>query len=310
MPLLTRRRLGALAAALPAGAHAAPLPDMPAHACDCHVHIIGPLDRFPMVPGRAYTPPQSTVAGLEALHQKLGIQRTVLIQPSFYGTDNRAMLEALAAMGDRARGIAVLAPDVSDAELARLDGLGVRGIRVNIESGGSRDPRDVTRDLGAFADRVKHLGWHIQIYAALSVISRVAPEVTALSIPVVFDHFGMPDAALGPAQSGFGTLLDMVRSGHAYVKLSAPYRISKLPGYTDAAPIARALIEAGPDRLVWASDWPHTDHAVGKTPVEISPFRVVNDSAVLDLLPTWCPDAATRRAILVDTPQRLYRFPA
>jgi predicted TIM-barrel fold metal-dependent hydrolase len=310
MPVLTRRRLGALAAALPVASHAAPLPNMPARACDCHVHIIGPLDRYPMVEGRAYTPPQSTVAGLQALHKQLGISRTVLIQPSFYGTDNRAMLEALTTLGKTARGIAVLAPDVSDSELKRLDGLGVRGIRVNIESGGSRDPRDVTRDLGAFANRVKPLGWHIQIYAALSVIARIAPEVTALSVPVVFDHFGMPDAALGPQQPGFGVLLDMVRSGHAYVKLSAPYRISRLPGYPDAAPIARALIAAGPDKMVWASDWPHTDHAAGAGPTDISPFRKIDDPAVLALLPTWCPDAGARRVILTDTPQRLYRFPA
>jgi predicted TIM-barrel fold metal-dependent hydrolase len=310
MARLTRRRLGVLAAALPVAARAAPLPDMPPGACDCHVHIIGPLERYPMVPGRSYTPPQSTVAELEALHERLGITRTVLIQPSFYGTDNRAMLEALATLGASARAIAVLPPDVEDAELTRLDGLGVRGVRVNIESAGSRDPRDVTRDLGAFARRVQPLGWHIQIYAALSVIARIAPEVADLPVPVVFDHFGMPDAALGPAQPGFGTLLDMVKSGHAYVKLSAPYRISRLPGFPDAAPIARALIDTGPDRMVWASDWPHTDHAAGVSATDISPFRVVDDPAVFDLLATWCPDAGARRVILAETPQRLYRFPA
>jgi predicted TIM-barrel fold metal-dependent hydrolase len=263
-----------------------------------------------MVPGRSYTPPQSTLAGLSALHQRLGITRTVLIQPSFYGTDNRAMLEALATLGAAARAIAVLPPDVADAELTRLDGLGVRGVRVNIESAGSRDPRDVTRDLGAFARRVKDLGWHIQIYAALSVIARIAPQVADLPVPVVFDHFGMPDAALGPNQPGFGALLDMVKSGHAFVKLSAPYRISRVPGFADVTPIARALIAAGPDRMVWASDWPHTDHAAGVSATDISPFRVVDDPAVLDLLARWCPDAGGRRVILAETPQRLYRFPA
>jgi predicted TIM-barrel fold metal-dependent hydrolase len=310
MRVLTRRRLGALAAAVPVAARAAPLPRMPEGACDCHVHIIGPQDQYPMVPGRAYTPPQSTVAGLSALHERLGISRTVLIQPSFYGTDNRAMLEALATLGPAARAVAVLPLDVADAELTRLDGLGVRGVRVNIESGGGRDPRVVTRDLGAFARRVKPLGWHIQIYAALAVIARIAPEVTDLSVPVVFDHFGMPDAALGPNQPGFGALLDMVKSGHAYVKLSAPYRISRLPGFPDAAPIAQALIAAGPDRMVWASDWPHTDRAPGAGPADISPFRVVDDPGVLDLLPVWCPDSSARRAILAETPQLLYRFPA
>jgi predicted TIM-barrel fold metal-dependent hydrolase len=310
MPILTRRRLGVLAAAMPVAGRAAPLPGMPGGACDCHVHIIGPPERFPMVAGRSYTPPQSTLAGLRALHERLGITRTVLIQPSFYGTDNRAMLEALAALRGTARAIAVLPPDAGDAELTRLDGLGVRGVRVNIESSGSRDPRGVTRDLAGFARRVKHLGWHIQIYAALSVIARIAPEVVGLPVPVVFDHFGMPDAALGPDQPGFGTLLDMVKSGQAYVKLSAPYRISRLPGFADAAPIARALIAAGPERMLWASDWPHTDHAPGAGPNDISPFRMVDDPGVLDLLAGWCPDEGARRVILADTPQRLYRFPA
>lgn len=312
--MLTRRTLAAAGAALavssfPAsGVRAAPLPDTPPGACDCHVHIIGPPNRYPMVADRAYTPPQSTVAQLLALRQSLGLSRTVLIQPSFYGTDNRALLEALGQLNDTARGIAVLDPALSDAELTALDKAGIRGIRLNIESGGGRDPREITGALGAFARRLAPLGWHIQIYAALAVIARVAPDVADLPVPVVFDHFGMPDAALGPDQPGFPALLELVRTGRVFVKLSAPYRISKQPGYADVVPIARALIAAGPERMVWASDWPHTDRAPGAARTDISPFRMVDDPANLGLLASWCPDPAGRRSILATTPQQLYRF--
>jgi len=313
--MLTRRTLAATGAALLATAalpetplHAAPLPETPPGACDCHVHVIGPYDKYPMVADRTYTPPQSTVPQLQDLHRRLGLSRTVLVQPSFYGTDNRAMVDALGELGETARGIAVLDPNVSDAELAVLDAAGVRGVRLNIETAGGRDPREVTGRLAPFARRLAPLGWHIQIYAALPVIARIAPDVADLPVPVMFDHFGMPDAALGPEQAGFPVLLDLVRAGKAYVKLSAPYRISRQPDYADVVPIARALIAAGPERTVWASDWPHTDHAPGVSTSAISPFRRVHDAAVLDLLAAWAPDPAQRRAILATTPQRLYRF--
>ncbi|MGI4797977.1 MAG: amidohydrolase family protein [Janthinobacterium lividum] len=310
----TRRTIAAAGLALalsplsPTRSRAAPLPDMPEGACDCHVHIIGPPDQYPMVPGRAYTPPQSTVAQLLALRRELGLSRTVLIQPSFYGTDNRALLEGLKQLNGTARGIAVLDPSVPDTELAALDMAGIRGVRLNIESSGGRDPREVTGALGRFAKRLAPLGWHIQIYATLAVIARIAPDLADLPVPVVFDHFGMPDAALGPQQPGFPVLLELVRAGRTFVKLSAPYRISKAPGFADVAPIARALIAAGPERMVWASDWPHTDRAPGASPTEISPFRAVDDPAVLGLLAEWCPDPAGRRAILATTPHTLYRF--
>jgi predicted TIM-barrel fold metal-dependent hydrolase len=309
--MMTRRRLGLLAAGLAVSrtVKAEGSFQPPAGACDCHVHIIGPQDRYPMIPSRAYTPGESTVEELLALRRRLGLARTVLIQPSFYGIDNSALLDALTALGNSARGIAVLSPDVTDAELRALDTRGIRGVRVNIESAAGRDPREVTEKLAAFGQRIAPLGWHIQVFAALAVIARIADDVAALPVPVVFDHFGMPEAALGPEQPGFPVLLDLLRSGKAYVKLSAPYRIShRAPDYPDVAPIARALIEAGPECLVWASDWPHTDRKLGAAPTEISPFRAVDDAATLRLLPDWCPDVGVRRTILTDTPQRLYRF--
>ena len=277
--------------------------------CDCHVHIIGPQERYPMIATRAYSPPEATVEELVTLRTRLGLVRTVLIQPSFYGTDNAALLDAMEALADTARGIAVLKPDVTDAELHAFDARGIRGVRINIESAAGRDPREVTGRLAAFGQRIASLGWHIQIFAALGVIAQIAEDVAALPVPVVFDHFGMPDASLGPAQPGFPVLLDLLQSGKAYVKLSAPSRISrKAPNYPDVAPIARALIDARPDGLVWASDWPHTDRKPGAAPTEVSPFRVMDDAATLRLLAEWCPDTGIRSAILADTPQRLYRF--
>ncbi len=273
MPAITRRTFGnvtasgAVAAALrilPALANE--VPDMPVGACDCHVHIIGPSTQYPMTPQRSYTPPEASTADLLAMRRRLGLARNVLIQPSFYGTDNRAMLDALARLGDTARGIAVVAPDIAAAELAKFDAQGVRGIRLNLESGENRDPKAAAAALDAMAKRIRHLNWHLQIYAALPVIAAIADRIAGLPVDVVIDHFGLAQASEGVNQAGFAALLELVRARRAYVKLSAPYRISQASGYTDVAPIARALIAAAPDRMLWASDWPHTDRVPGRGP--------------------------------------------
>lgn len=296
---------------------------LPAGACDCHVHIVGPSAQFPMSPQRAYTPPEASVADLIAMRERLGIARNVLIQPSFYGTDNRCMLEAMAQLGGSARGVAVVAPDIDASELAKLDAQGVRGIRMNLESGENRDPKAAGAALDEFAKRIRHLGWHIQIYAALPVIAAIADRIAALPVDVVIDHFGLAQARDGIDQPGFAALLDLVgaskssnnkssankaSANKAYVKLSAPYRISQGSGHADVAPIARALIAAGPDRMLWASDWPHTDRVPGRRPIDIHPFRTIDDSATLALLRQWCGDETIARTILVETPARLYGF--
>jgi predicted TIM-barrel fold metal-dependent hydrolase len=314
MPAMTRRAFGKVTAsgvfaALPNfSVSANEVSDMPAGACDCHVHIVGPSARYPMVPQRTYTPPEASVADLLAMRRRLGIARNVLIQPSFYGTDNRAMLDAMAQLGDTARGIAVVAPDIAVAELAKLDAQGVRGIRINLESRESRDPKAAAADLDEMAKRIGHLGWHIQIYAALPVIAAIADRIAALPVDVVIDHFGLAQAREGISQPGFAALLELVRARRAYVKLSAPYRISQASGYTDVAPIARALIAAAPDRMLWASDWPHTDRVPGRGALEIHPFRSIDDSFALALLKEWCGDVSIERTILTETPARLYRF--
>jgi predicted TIM-barrel fold metal-dependent hydrolase len=319
---ITRREFGALAAASVAGGLMTPkaeaavvVPPAPSTAvfkgaCDCHVHIIGPAAKYPMVANRAYTPPQATVAQLKALHTRLGVQRTVLVQPSFYGTDNSCMMDALAELGDTARAIAVVPPTISVQDLRAMDAKGVRGIRINLESAGNRDPKAAAAMLKAFEAKLLPLNWHIQMYTALPVIAALINTIADLKVPVVVDHFGGPVAADGPGQKGLLAFLDLIHARKVYVKLSAPYRISKLPNYADVTTIAQSLIYAGRDRMLWATDWPHTNQVPGKPNTEVTPFSKIDDPGYMRLFNSWYPDEMTRKMILVDNPAKLYRFAA
>jgi predicted TIM-barrel fold metal-dependent hydrolase len=261
-----------------------------------------------MDPQRVYTAGPAPVSALLAERKRLGLSRNVLIQASFYGTDNRCMLDALAEFGDSARGVVVVSPSISDDELGAFDKRGVRGVRVNLETSGNRDPKAASAALAALATKLAPMGWHIQLYAMLSVIEQIADQIAALPVPVVIDHFGRAVAALGVAQPGFSALLDLVRSRKIYVKLSGSRHISKVLGETDVAPLAKALIEAGSDRLVWGSDWPHTSRRGDGSRTEIAPYAVVDDEAQLRLVRSWCPNDAVWNAVMADTPARLYGF--
>jgi len=262
-----------------------------------------------MSPERRYTPPEASVTDLQAHLSSIEMTRVVLVQPSIYGTDNRCLLDGLSRIGPRARGIAVVPTTITDQAMQDLMRQGVRGVRVNLESSVNRDPDAAKVALLDAARRLPTTGMHLQIYASLSIIAAVVEEIEKLPVPVVLDHFGMPRAALAVDQPGFDAVLGLVRSKKAYVKLSAPYRISSMaPDYEDVLPIAQALIAAGPDRMLWASDWPHTSRTPGMAPTEVSDFRRVDDPAVLNLLAAWAPDAEVRRKILVDNPARLYGF--
>lgn len=198
---------------------------LPEGACDCHVHVIGPQDTYPMLPGRRYTPGP---AGVQALHghlRRLGLSRAVIVQPSVYGVDNRLLEESLAQPRGAVRGVAVLGPEVDDGELARLHAAGVRGVRVNLENAGASDPDALARLLSAWAGRVRGQGWHLQVYASCRALAAAAPRVRKLGVPLVFDHFAMTPAQTAPDDHELRAILDLVREGAAYVKLSAPYRI-------------------------------------------------------------------------------------
>ena len=285
--------------------------DVPANACDCHTHIFADPRQFPYSPGRTYTPEIALPDEMSALHRALHIDRVVIVTPSVYGTDNSATLFGMKARGGNARGVAVVGEETRDSDLDAMARAGMRGIRLNLVTAGQVDPIVARRRFLAAADRVKSRHWHIQIYATLGLVSGIKDAVRDSPTPVVFDHFGGAQAALGLQQPGFEDLVELVRSGKAYVKLSGAYRASKqAPDYSDVAPLARALIAANPDRILWGTDWPHPNTTVpaGGRPTEVTPFLPIDDGRLLNQLVIWAPDPAIRKKILVANPAQLYGF--
>ncbi len=285
--------------------------DVPAGACDCHTHIHGDPQKFPFFTGRVYTPEPASPEEMSALHKALGIERVVIVTPSVYGTDNSATRFGMMARGGTARGVAVIDDKTAESDLDAMHKDGFRGIRLNLATGGINDPNVARARLTTGIDRVKARGWHVQVYTNLPIIPAVKDLVAASPVPVVFDHFGGAQAALGVEQPGCPDLVELVKSGKAYVKISGAYRASKLaPDYQDAVPLAKALIAANPDRIVWGTDWPHPDTVVppGKQVTDVIPLYQIDDGRLLNQLAVWAPDAATRKKILVDNPARLYGF--
>ena len=285
--------------------------DIPAGACDCHTHIHGDPEKFPFFSGRVYTPELASPEEMSALHKALRIERVVIVTPSVYGTDNSATLFGIKARGATARGVAVIDDKTPESDLDAMAKAGIRGIRLNLATGGVSDPAVGRPRFQAAVERVKNRGWHIQLFTSLAMISAIKDLVAASPVPVVFDHFGGAQAALGPEQPGFSDLLELVKSGKAYVKISGAYRASKLgPDYADAAPLARALIAANSDRIVWGTDWPHPDSVTppGKKPGDVTPLFQIDDGRLLNQLPAWASEASIRKTILVDNPAQLYGF--
>jgi len=281
--------------------------DVPAHACDCHTHIFGDPKAFPFSPERRYTPEPALPAEMAALHRALHMERVVIVTPSVYGTDNSATLYGMKARGATARGVAVIDERTTDRELGAMAKAGMRGIRLNLTTGGVTDPAIARQRFESAAKRMKVLGWHIQIYSSLEVVSGIKELVLDSPVPVVFDHFGGAEVARGMAQAGLGDLLALLKSGKAYVKISAAYRASnQAPGYTDVAPLAAALIAANPDRILWGTDWPHPNSTL---PVgSVAPLLQIDDGRLLNELAVWAPDKAILKKILVDNPAGLYGF--
>ena len=282
---------------------------VPEGACDCHVHTFDP-QHFPYSPSRPYTPEPVSVDELRSLHGALHMSRVIVVQTTVYGADNSGVLDAMKQLGPRARGVAVIDEKTPESALDQMERAGIRGIRLNLETAGQTDPEIGRKRFQGAVERVKNRKWHIQIYARLSVIEGIKDQVAASPLPVVFDHFGGAQAALGGDQPGLASLMTLIRTGKAYVKISAPYRSSmNPPDYADLAPIARALIASNPQRILWGSDWPHPGTPVpGRNLAEITPFFQIDDGQVLNLLPKWEPDAAVRKTILVENPARLYGF--
>lgn len=282
----------------------------PAGTCDTHVHVFDP-DRFPYAADRRYTPGPATVADLRAQCARLGVDRVVLVQPSPYGADNACLLDALAQLGPTARAIAVIDPAAAtDSQLADLAGAGVVGVRVNLEAQGEHRARAAVDALSATLDRVAGHDLMVQLYVDIALLVDLAPLVAAAPVPVVFDHFAGARAAGCSSQAGFAELLELLSTGPAWVKLSAPYRASSDPGYADLAPLTAALLAVNPARLVWASDWPHTGGGAARAArrsTDIEPFRSIDNATIIEDLAAVCGPDHTQR-VLVDNPATLYRF--
>ncbi len=266
---------------------------LPPGSCDCHSHVFDP--RFSYVAGDRLQPKPASIAAYRAMQARLGAERSVVVQPSPYGTDNRCTLAALAELGEAARGVAVVDVDVPDAELQRLHEAGMRGLRFNLSRGGA-GPEAMRR----LAPRVAPLGWHIDIHLAGDELPALADLLRRLEAPIVFDHLGrvpQPDAEQHPA---FRLIADLLQAGRAWVKLSQLHRDSRdgPPGYADAGRLVRRYLDLAPERLIWGTDWPHV---VAKAPVD--------EAADLRLLLDWIPEERLRRRVLAENPAELYDFP-
>jgi predicted TIM-barrel fold metal-dependent hydrolase len=275
-------------------------PAPPPGAFDCHTHVFGAFDRFPLAADRAYTPGPAGVAQLRDQLDALGIEHVVLVQPSPYGSDNSCLLDALSQLGPRARGVAVVDPGAADADLRALHRAGVRGVRVNLHSRGAG--RSISDLLPAIGERVAPLGWHVQVFAGADTLLEAAGTIAGMPVPVVIDHLGLLP---GPGRTLDG-MCKLLREQHVWIKLSAPERAADDPDGPALCAVARALLAAAPDRTVWASDWPHTDGRDRRDPLAVEPFRPVDARAALDRLWRWCADAQAWRAVLADNPGRLY----
>lgn len=267
---------------------------------DAHFHVIAPQDEFPQHPERSYTAAEAPLQRWRDTLTPLGVTRGVAVQPSFYGTDNRVLLRALAEGGGDLAGIAAVDPEASDDELAALVQGGVRGVRMAYFD--ADDPRRMggfvmlTRALLPLAPRLRHHGLHLQLLTDSRLLAGIGPFLRAAGVPVVLDHMGRAPAALGPGHSGIEAMCALLDEGWLWVKLSGAANISQQPGWDDAGAVHRRLLAVNPERLLWGSDWPHT-RAQG---------AVVRTEALWERFLAWTPEAADRRRLLHDNPRALY----
>ncbi|MCS0494469.1 amidohydrolase family protein [Ancylobacter sp. MQZ15Z-1] len=268
---------------------------VPPLACDCHSHILGPVERYPYVENRSFTPPDASPQAYLAMLGALGIERMVVVQPSVYGADNRRTADAVGELGvGRARGVAMVGQNVDAAELRALDDAGIRATRFITTAGGGPS----LDNLPGVARKVAEVGWHIEMYVPLDTWPKVLPVIETLPVSVVFDHMGGLKADVPDDDPILGQILRLLDTGRHWVKLCG-YRNSQTGyPYGDVTPLARRFVERVPERCVWGTDWPHT----------AIKGRMPDDGELLDLLGEWVPDVDTRKRILVDNPARLYRF--
>ncbi len=267
----------------------------PANSCDCHMHIYDA--RFPADPGATLRPADALVDDYRLLQKRIGTTRNVIVTPSTYGTDNRVTLDAMAKIGATVRGVVVVNASVADAELKRLADLGVRGIRFNLVQAGAT----TVEMLEPLSTRVNALGWHVQIHMLADQIVKIEDLLYKLASPIVFDHMGRMPQPAGTDHPAFGVIRKLIDKGRTWVKLSGAYQDTKVgpPSYADTSKVAQAYVKAAPERMVWASDWPHPTQKENEK---------ANDAVLFDLLTEWAPNEVTRQRILVENPATLYGF--
>ena len=267
----------------------------PPNACDCHMHIYD--SRFPVAPNAKLRPPNASVDAYRLFQKRIGATRNVVVTPSTYGTDNSCTLDAMAKLGATAYGVAVVDTSVADADLKRLNDLGIRGIRFNLVHSGA-----TTIDmLEPLSKRVNDLGWHVEIQMLGGQIVETADLLQRLPSPIVFDHMARLPEPAGVDHPAFALVLKLIEKGRTWVKLSGAYADSRTgpPAYADVSKVAQAYVKASPERMVWGSDWPHPTEKADAKP---------DDAVLFDLLADWAPDETMRNRILVDNPAALYRF--
>jgi 2-pyrone-4,6-dicarboxylate lactonase len=275
------------------------IPDfkLPPKSCDTHTHIFGPASRYPYAANRPYTPPDAPLDMFRALHQKIGVERCVIVNATAHGIDNRVVTDAIAQSGGAYKGIANVTDEMSDKELESLDRAGIRGCRFAFlkRLGGVGDMAKFNR----IVHRTAELGWHVDVYFEPGTVGEFASTLSSLPTNYVIDHMGTAVAARGLDDPSFKALLDLqTRDEKCWVKISGLERASASgKPFHDAVPFAKRLIDNAPDRVLWGTDWPHPN-------VKIMP----NDGEIVDLIPLYAPDAALRQKLLVENPARLFKF--
>lgn len=273
---------------------------LPKGSIDTHVHIFE--SHFPLFEGRGYNPPDSTLEDLIHLHQTLGIDRVVFTQPSVYGVDNSAILKGMNVLNEKisnkARGVCAIKMDASENFLQELHGQGIRGVRLNLDNKGGM-PLEL-KEISKLEDKIKGLGWHLEYLFPGKDILELEPVLSNASVPISIGHFAYQPATAGINSDGFKTLLKLVKDGNTWIKISGANRVSEtdLPPYNDVLPMARALVEANSDNVMWGTDWPHPNK------YEVNP----NDGDLVNWFGEWITDDTMRKQIMVTNSELFYDF--
>jgi predicted TIM-barrel fold metal-dependent hydrolase len=272
---------------------------LPPGATDTHFHIFGPMTQYGFSQKRIYTPPDALLADWQRLADTLGVERGVIVQPSVYGADNSVTLANLKAMNGKWRAVVVVEDSITDKRLEAMHALGVRGIRFNVVDVAAEQGVLPMKRVRHIAERIAPLGWHVQFLMHVDDYPDLEKMFDGFPTDIVIDHFGYMKAAKGTQHPNFQAFLRLMKGGRCWCKFTGAYRISAhdMP-YPDVTPLAHAIIEANPDRVVWGSDWPHAKHD-GAMP---------NDGEMCDRLLEWVPDTVIRNKVLAANPATLYGF--